>query len=63
MSSTMDGMRGRTHSRINTARVDATRLGFISNDLDSADKKVYGWSQDLGPIAIEPTINWQEEER
>ena len=61
MSSIMNGMRSRTHSRTNTARTNATRLGFISSDIKDDDSKSYGWVQDFGPSAIEDTVNWTEE--
>ena len=63
MSSTMDGMRSRTHSRVNTARTDAVRLAFVTADTDPDDTKMYGWTQEFGPKAIEDTINWQEEHK
>jgi tyrosine-protein phosphatase YwqE len=63
MASQMNGVRGRTVSRTNTARVNATRLGFIAADIHSADYRRYGWEQESGPLAIEDTVNWQEESR
>jgi hypothetical protein len=59
----MNGMRSRTHSRVNTARTDATRLAFVTADIDPDDTKLYGWIQERGPEAIEDTVNWQEEQR
>jgi len=65
MSSTMYGMRGKTHSRTNTARCDATRLAFIGDDMliDNDDFRQHSWSQERGPEALEPTVNWIEEYR
>lgn len=63
MASEMNGMRSRTHSRVNTARTNAVRLGFVTNDVSSDDARAYGWIQEQGPEAIEATVNWQEEQR
>jgi hypothetical protein len=63
MSSTMDGMRGRTVSRVNTARVDATRLAYIPEKVNPDDTKLYAWVQVRGPEAIEETVSWTEVSR
>ena len=65
MSSTMLGVRGRTTSRVNAARVDATRLAYIPLDTNSTPNSA--WTQVRGPEAIEPANlggnNWTEVKR
>lgn len=63
MASEMYGMRGRTHSRVNVARTNATRLGFVTDQIDDVDKKLYAWTQVRGPSAIEDSVSWTEVQR